>query len=81
MKKQNSDVITSLKKLAWAEKLFPNLAEYGSIIDRATRRGFYSTLGNATERNRARQGNATERKRQGYTPNSNSDPDSRKAGK
>lgn len=35
------DVITELQKLAWAEGLFPALAGYTPIVERAVRRGMY----------------------------------------
>ena len=38
------DVITELQKLAWAEELFPTLAGYTPIVERAVRRGMYAAV-------------------------------------
>lgn len=38
------DVITELQKLAWAEELFPSLAGYTPIVERAVRRGMYAAV-------------------------------------
>lgn len=38
------DVITELQKLAWAEELFPDLAGYTPIVERAVRRGMYAAV-------------------------------------
>lgn len=38
------DVITELQKLAWAEELFPALAGYTPIVERAIRRGMYAAV-------------------------------------
>jgi hypothetical protein len=38
------DVITELQKLAWAEDLFPTLAGYIPIVERAVRRGMYAAV-------------------------------------
>lgn len=38
------DVITELQKLAWAEELFPALAGYTPIVERAVRRGMYAAV-------------------------------------
>lgn len=37
-------VITELRKLAWAEELFPALASYQPIVERAIRRGMYAAV-------------------------------------
>jgi hypothetical protein len=38
------DVITELQKLAWAEELFPTLAGYTPIVERAVSRGMYAAV-------------------------------------
>lgn len=38
------DVITELQKLAWAEELFPTLAGYTPIVEKAVRRGMYAAV-------------------------------------
>lgn len=38
------DVITELQKLAWAEEIFPTLAGYTPIVERAVRRGMYAAV-------------------------------------
>lgn len=57
------DVITELQKLAWAEELFPTLAGYTPIVERAVRRGMYAAVQAPTKTKSERQ--PDEKKKEG----------------
>jgi hypothetical protein len=57
------DVITELQKLAWAEELFPALAGYTPIVERAVRRGMYVAVQAPTKTKPERQ--PDEKKKEG----------------
>ena len=57
------DVITELQKLAWAEELFPTLAGYTPIVERAVRHGMYAAVQAPTKTKPERQ--PDEKKKEG----------------